>query len=73
MSAFCPKSTWKPPNSHPNLEAFPIQLKNKTFKLPFENLRHSNKSKEEWEAIRTLAGDHTIVNKKADESVCAVA
>ena len=63
MPVFSSKLTWKPSNGHPNLEVFPIQLKNEIFKQPLENLRHSNTSKEEWEAIRALGDDRTIVIK----------
>ena len=37
--------------------------------MPFDNLKHSNTSKEEWQAIRTLADDRTIVIKRADKVV----
>ena len=32
----------------------------------------SNLSKEEWEAVRTLAGDRNIVIKKVDKALCVV-
>ena len=38
-------------------------------KIPFKNLRHSNTSKEEWEVVRALAGDLTIVIKKAGKGL----
>ena len=38
--------------------------------MPFDNLKHSNTSKEEWEAIRALADDSTIVIKRADKGWC---
>lgn len=40
--------------------------------MPFANLRHSNTSKEEWETIRTLSYDRTIVIKKADKGSCVI-
>ena len=42
------------------------------FKLPFERLRDNNTLKEEWQAIRALAIDRTIVIKKADKVSCVV-
>ena len=41
VPAFLPKSSWKPPKGHPNLEVFLSQLKNEIFKMPFDNLKHS--------------------------------
>ena len=35
-------------------------------------LGYSNLSKEEWEAVRTLADDRNIVIKKADKGSCVV-
>ena len=54
-------------------EVFLSQVEKESFKLPFENLRHSNTSKEEWEATRTLADDRTIFIKKANKGSCVVA
>ena len=38
----------------------------------FDKLKHSNTSKEDWQAISALADDRTIVIKKADEGSCVV-
>ena len=38
----------------------------------FDKLKHSNTSKEDWQAIRASADDCTIVIKKADEGSCVV-
>ena len=67
VPTFSPKSSCKPPKGHPNLEVFLSQLENEVYKMPFENLKHSNTSKEEWQAIRALADDSTIVIKRADK------
>ena len=69
---FSPKSTWAPPNGHPNLEVYLSQIENEIFKIPKEQLGYSNLSKLEWEAIRSLAGDRSIVIKKADKGSCVV-
>lgn len=73
MLAFSPKSSCKLPKGHPNLEVFLSQLENEIFKLPFENVRHNDASKEEWETIRASADDHIIVIKKADKGLSAIA
>ena len=72
VPTFSPKSSCKPPKGHPNLEVFLSQLENEVYKMPFENLKHSNTSKEEWQAIRALADDSTIVIKRADKGSCVV-
>ena len=69
VPAFSPKSSWKPPKGHPNLEVFLSQLENEIFKMPFDKLKHSNTSKEKWQAIRALTDDCTIVIKRADSCV----
>ena len=53
-------------------EVFLSQLEIELFKLPFENLRHNNTSKEEWNATRPLVDDRTIVIKKANKGSCVV-
>ena len=70
--AFSPKSNWKPPEGHPNLEVFLSQIENELFKTVETPLSYSNLSKEEWEAVRTLADDRNIVIKKADKDSCVV-
>ena len=52
VPGFSPKSSWKPPKRHPNLEVLLSQLENKIFKMPFDNLKHSNPSNEEWQLIK---------------------
>ena len=47
-------------------------MENEIFKIPFDNLKHSNTSKEEWQAIRALADDRTISIKRADKGLCVV-
>ena len=70
IPAFSAKSTWTPPNGHPNLEVYLSPKALKVFKIPKEQLGYSNLSKLEWEAIRPLAGDRSIVIKKADKGSC---
>ena len=70
--AFLPKSSWKPPVDHPNLEVFLSQVENRLFEITKEPTRYSNLSQEQWRAIRTLADDRFIVIKKADKGCCIV-
>ena len=65
--AFSPKSSWKPPLGHPNLDVFLSQVENELFEITKEPTRYSNLSQEEWRSIRTLADDRSIVIKKADK------
>ena len=67
-----PKSTWTLGNGYPNLEVYLSQTENEVFKYPKEQLGYSNLSKLEWEAIRSLAGDRTIVIKKAGKGSLAI-
>ena len=64
--SFTPKSSWKPPTGHPNLEVFLSELEKQIFKIVDSKLGYSNFSKEEWQTMRALAGDRSIVTKKAE-------
>ena len=72
IPAFSSKSTWMPINGHPNLEVYLNQIENEVFKISREQFEYSNLSKLEWEAIRLLAGDRSIVVKKVDKGSCVV-
>ena len=64
---FHPKSNWKPLLGHPVLKLFLSQLVKEIFNdLPngFVSVP-SNISKEDWEELRELADDISIVMKKA--------
>ena len=67
-----PKSLWKPPLGHLNLEVILSQVENELFEITKEPTRYSNLSQEEWRAIRTLVDDRSIVIKKADKGSCIV-
>ena len=69
---FAPKSTSKPPKGHPNLEFFLSQIEKELFELAETSLGYSNFSKEEWQAIRALANNRSIVIKKPDKGSCVV-
>ena len=72
IPAFFPSLPGKLQSVAPNREVFLNQLENEIFKLHFENVRHSNTSKEVWEGIRALADVHTVVIKKANNGSCVV-
>ena len=42
------------------------------FELPKADIRYSNLSWEEWNAIRSLADDRNIIIKKAAEGLCII-
>ena len=68
IPAFSPKSSHKPPLGHLNLgQVFLSQVENELFEITKEPTRYSNLSQEEWRAIRTFAGNRSIVIKKADK------
>ena len=52
IPSFTPKSSWKPPRSHPNLEVFLSQIKHEIFKTCEKPLSYSNLSRDEWGTVR---------------------
>ena len=72
VPAISPKSSWKPPQGHPNLEVYLSQVENELFRIVDEPIRYSNLSKEEWVAMRAFADDRSLVIKKADKGSCIV-
>ena len=70
--AFTPTSKWKPPKGHPSLEVFLNQIEKELFELAESPRNYSNFSKEEWQAMRSLVNDRTVVIKKADKGSCVV-
>ena len=57
---------------HPNIEVFLSQLEKEIFTLSEKPLRYWNLTKEEWQAVRSLANDCNIMIKKADKGSCVV-
>ena len=49
------------------LEVFLSQVQNELFKLSQADIKYSNLSREEWNALRSLADDRNIIIKKADK------
>ena len=66
VPVFNSKSRWQPPQGHHCLEVFLSQVENEFFELAKADIKYSNLSREEWNAIRTLADDRSIIIKKAD-------
>ena len=58
---FTPKSKWKPPKGHSRLEVFLNQIEKE---LGFLNLLYANFSKEEWQPMRSLVNDRSVLLKK---------
>ena len=67
-----PKSSCSPPAGHWNLEIFLSQTEQELLRIPDENLAYSNLTKEDWQAIRSLADDRSIVIKNVDKGFCIV-
>ena len=57
VSVFNPKSRWQPSQGHLCLEVFLSQVENELFELPKADIKYSILSREEWNAIRSLADD----------------
>ena len=70
--SFSPNSSWSSPVGHPNLEVFLSQIEQELFRIPDKSLTYSNLTREEWQTIRSLADDRSIVIKKADKGSCVV-
>ena len=68
--SFTTTSSWKPPKGNPSLELFLSQIEKELFEVCKSNLGYSNFSKEEWQCMRLLANDKSIVIKKADQGSC---
>ena len=72
IPSFIPKSPWKPPRGHPNLEVFLSQTEHEIFKTYEKPLGCSNLPRDEWRAVRSFADDRNIVIKKAEKGSCVV-
>ena len=62
--SFRSKSSWKHPQENTSLELFLSQIERELFEIPKKRLGYSNFSKEEWECVRSLANDRSILIKK---------
>ena len=65
---FRPKSTWKPPAGGPCVELF----LSKIFSFLQVKPQSYNLTKEEWQALKNLKEDRSIIIKPADKGSCVV-
>ena len=72
VPVFNPKSRQQLPQDHPCLEVFLSQVENELFELPEADIKYSNLSREEWNAIRSFDDDRNIIIKEADQGSCIV-
>ena len=56
IPALRPKSQWKPPTEHPCVELFLSRLEKELFSFLPGKPQSYNLTKEEWKAMRNLAG-----------------
>ena len=70
---FTPKSSWKSPGGHPNLEVFLSQTEHEIFKTCEKPLGYLNHSRGEWRVVSSLADNRKMFIKKADKGSCVVA
>ena len=66
------KSSWKLSQGNASLESFLSQIGRELFEITKQRLGYSNFSKKEWQCMRSLANDRSIVIKKADKGSCVV-
>ena len=57
---------------YPCLQVFLSRVENELFELPEAGIKYTNLSREEWNAIRSLADNRNIIIKKADKGSCIV-
>ena len=72
VAAFRPKATWNPPKGHHNLEVFLSEVKKELVSYTDSKSGYFNLSSKEWKAMRSLAVDSSIVNKKEEEGSSVV-
>ena len=70
--AFRPESLLKPPTGHPCVELFLSRSEKELFSFLPEKPQSYNLTKEEWNAMRNLAEDRSIIIKPADNGSCVV-
>ena len=72
VPAFKAKSLWKPPAGHSCVELFLSKLEGELFSFLPGKPQSYNMTKEEWQAMRNLAEDRSIIIKPADKGSCVV-
>ena len=72
IPAFRPKSNWKPPAGHPCVELFLSKMEHELFSFLPGKPQSYNLTREEWEALKNLKEDRSIIIKPADKGSCVV-
>ena len=71
-SAFRPKPTWKPPAVDPCVELFLSKMEHELFSSLPEKPQSYNLTKEEWQPLKNLKEDRSIIIKPVDKVSCVV-
>ena len=72
IPAFRPKSTWKPPTGDPCVELFLSKMEHELFSFLPGKPQSYNLTKEEWQALKNLKEDRSIIIKPADKGSSVV-
>ena len=67
VPAFKPKSLWKPHPGHPYVELFLSEVEGELFSFLPGKPQSYNLFKEEWQTMRNLAEDCSIIIKPSDK------
>lgn len=71
LPPFKSKSTWQPPHADLTIETYLRDLPKKLDAIPHMELRPTVPHRE-WQALKSLAADNSIVINKADKGTCVV-
>ena len=72
VPAFRPKSTWKPPAGGPCVELISNKVEHELFSFLPGKPQSYNLTKEEWQALKNLKDERSIIIKPADKGSCVV-
>ena len=72
IPAFKPKSTWKPPAGDPCVELFLSKMEHELFSFLPGKPQSYNLTKEEWQALKNLKEDRSIIIKPADSGIVKI-
>ena len=72
IPAFKPKSTWKPPAGDQCVELFLSKMEHELFSFLPGKPQSYNLTKEEWQALKNLKEDRSIIIKPADSGIVRI-
>ena len=72
IPAFRPMSSWKPPAGDPCVKLFLSKMEHELLSFLTGKPQSYNLTKEEWQALKNLKEDRSIIIKPADEGSCVV-